>query len=60
MIDSYLKALILRQPGNNQKLSQEILEKLSPESRRNLFRLMQELESKNTTLKSKIRRYQLY
>lgn len=53
MIDRYLESMILRERGQNQKLAQEILEKLSPESKERLFRIFQDKDSELRSLKNK-------
>jgi len=55
MIDRHLESMILRERGQNQKLAQEILEKLSPESKERLFRIFQLKESEILALKNKAR-----
>lgn len=56
MIDRYLESMILKQRGQNQKLAQEILKKLSPESKERLYRLLQDMESEVSSLNSRMRR----
>jgi hypothetical protein len=53
MIDRYLESMILRERGQNQKLAQEILEKLSPESKEQLFRIFQDKENEVNSIKRK-------
>ena len=53
MIDRYLESMILRERGQNQKLAQEILEKLSPESKERLFRIFQDKENEINAIKRK-------
>jgi len=55
MIDRYLESMILRERGQNQKLAQEILEKLSPESKERLFRIFQLKENELQAMKNKSR-----
>lgn len=55
MIDRYLESMILRERGQNQKLAQEILEKLSPESKERLFRIFQLKENELQAMKNKAR-----
>lgn len=43
-IDRYLESALLRQRGQNQKLAAEILEKLTPESKKQLFHILQDME----------------
>jgi vacuolar-type H+-ATPase subunit H len=45
--------MILRERGQNQKLAQEILEKLSPESKERLFRIFQDKENEVNAIKRK-------
>jgi len=56
MIDRYLESMILRERGQNQKLAQEILEKLSPESKERLFRIFQLKENELQAMKNKMKR----
>jgi hypothetical protein len=56
MIDRYLESMILRERGQNQKLAQEILEKLSPESKERLFRLLSDKENEINSLRNKAKR----
>jgi len=53
MFDRHLESMILRERGQNQKLVQEILEKLSPESKERLFRIFQDKDSEIQSLKNK-------
>jgi hypothetical protein len=53
MIDRYLESMILRERGQNQKLAQEILEKLSAESKERLFRIFQNKEVELLAVKRK-------
>jgi hypothetical protein len=55
MIDRYLESMLLRERGQNQKLAQEVLEKLSPESKERLFRLLTNKENEINALKRKTR-----
>jgi hypothetical protein len=55
MIDRYLESMILRERGQNQKLAQEVLEKLSPESKERLFRIFQLKENELQAVKNKAR-----
>ena len=55
MIDRYLKAQILRQRGHNLNLVNELLDKLSPESKERLYRIIQNLESENSSSKRKLK-----
>lgn len=43
-IDRHLEAVLLRQRGQNQKLVAEIMEKLSQESKKQLFHILQDME----------------
>lgn len=54
--DRYLESLILRERGQNQELAEEILEKLSPESKEKLFRIFQNQENEMRQLKNKLQR----
>jgi len=53
MFDRHLESMILRERGQNQKLVQEILEKLSPESKERLFRIFQDKDSEIQSLRNK-------
>lgn len=55
MIDRYLESMILRERGQNHKLAQEVLEKLSPESKERLFRIFQDKENELRAVKNKAR-----
>lgn len=56
MIDQYLQSMILRERGNNRKLSEEILEKLSTESKERLFRILKDKEDERNHLERKASR----
>lgn len=43
-IDRYLESILLRQRGQNQKLAKEVLENLTPESKKQLFHILQDME----------------
>lgn len=55
MIDRHLQSMLLRERGNNRKLAEEILEKLSHESKERLFRIFQDHESERMHLERKAR-----
>ena len=55
MIDRHLHAMLLRERGNNRKLAEEVLEKLSKESKERLFRILQDHEQEKTSLTRKVR-----
>lgn len=55
MIDRHLQSMLLRERGNNRKLAEEVLEKLSSESKERLFRILQDHESQRTHLERKAR-----
>lgn len=48
--------MILRERGNNRKLSEEILEKLSTESKERLFRILKDKEDERNHLERKARK----
>ena len=43
-IDPHLRALLLRQRGDNRKLVEEVLVDLSPESKERLFRILMDMK----------------
>lgn len=47
--------MLLRERGNNRKLAEEILEKLSAESKESLFRILQDHEQEKMHLERKVR-----
>lgn len=47
--------MLLRERGNNRKLAEEVLEKLSEESKERLFRILQDHESEKHQLERKAR-----
>jgi len=49
MIDRHLEAAVLRQRGDNRGLVRELLEKLSPQAKDRLYRVLQDLESQRDT-----------
>jgi hypothetical protein len=51
VIDRHLESMILQCRGQNRKLVEEIMEKLSPESRERLFRIFQDHEYEVGALK---------
>jgi len=59
MIDRHLQAILLRQRGQNGPLVAEILEKLSPQARERLFRVLQGMEQDAQSASGKLRRYGL-
>jgi len=54
-----LESILLRQRGQNGPLVAEILEKLSPEAKERLYRVLQELTLETGNAKSKLRRFGL-
>jgi len=55
MIDRHLFSMLLRERGNNRKLAEEVLEKLSAESKERLFRILQDRENEKASLERKVR-----
>ena len=55
MIDRHLFSMLLRARGNNRKLAEEVLEKLSAESKERLYRILQDQESERANLERKAR-----
>lgn len=55
MIDRHLQSMLLRERGNNRKLAEEVLEKLSEESKERLFRILQDHENSRIHLERKAR-----
>lgn len=55
MIDRHLQSMLLREKGNNRRLAEEILEKLSAESKERLFRILQDHEHEKIHLERKVR-----
>lgn len=55
MIDRHLQSMLLRERGDNRKLAEEVLEKLSAESKERLFRILQDHESQKIHLERKVR-----
>jgi len=55
MIDRHLNSMLLREKGNNRKLVEEILEKLSAESKERLFRILQDHDNERIHLERKAR-----
>lgn len=55
MIDLHLESMLLRERGNNRKLADEILDKLSKESKERLFRILQDNERERASLERKVR-----
>lgn len=55
MIDRHLSSMLLRERGNNRKLAEEVLEKLSTESKERLFRILQDHENERIHLERKAR-----
>ena len=55
MIDRHLESMLLREKGNNRRLAEEVLEKLSPESKERLFRILQDHEHDKMHLERKAR-----
>ena len=58
-MDRHLEAVLLRQRGQNGPLVAEVLEKLSPEAKERLFRVLQSMEQDTSNASSKLRRYGL-
>lgn len=55
MIDRNLQSMLLRERGDNRKLAEEVLEKLSSESKERLFRILQTHENEKIHLERKAR-----
>jgi len=55
VIDRHLFSMLLRARGNNRKLAEEVLEKLSAESKERLYRILQDQESERASLERKAR-----
>jgi hypothetical protein len=55
MIDRHLFSMLLRERGNNRRLAEEVLEKLSAESKERLFRILQDHEHDKTHLERRAR-----
>lgn len=55
MIDRHLQSMLLREKGNNRKLAEEVLEKLSAESKERLFRILQDHDNERIHLERKAR-----
>ena len=55
MIDRHLESMLLRQKGQNRNLVKEILEKISPEGKERLFRILQDFDHEMMVLKKKAR-----
>lgn len=55
MIDRHLESALLRERGNNRKLVEEILEKISEEGKERLFRILQDHEHEKMHLERKVR-----
>lgn len=53
MIDQHLRAMILRQQGQNTVLANEIIEKLTPQSKERLYRIFQKIENEYSSLERK-------
>lgn len=60
MIDRHLQALLLRERGDNRQLAAEVLEKLSPESKDRLYRLLQAMKAETEAERGKRRRGQFW
>lgn len=56
-MDRHLQAILLRQRGQNGPLVAELLEKLSPEAKERLFRVLQNMEQETQSAQSKVRRF---
>lgn len=56
MIDPHLRAIILRQRGQNQAMAKDVLDNLSPASKERLYRVLQDLERERDSERSKRRR----
>lgn len=57
MKDQQLNYFLLKQRGNNQQLAEEIINKLSVESRDQLLRIFQDIEIDNNRLKNQANKY---
>ena len=55
MIDRHLESMLLRERGDNRKLAEEVLEKLSKESKERLFRILQSHDNERIHLERKAR-----
>lgn len=55
MIDRHLEAMLLKERGDNRKLLEEVLEKLSKESKERLFRILQDHDNERMSLERKAR-----
>ena len=57
MKDQQLNYFLLKQRGNNQQLAEEIINKLSVESRDQLLRIFKDIEIDNNRLKNQANKY---
>lgn len=57
MKDQQIFYFLIKQRGNNQQLAEEIINKLSVESRDRLFRIFQDIEIDNNRLKNQTIKY---
>ena len=58
-MDRHLEAILLRQRGQNGPLVAEVLEKLSPQAKERLYRVLQDMEQGTNNARNKLRRYGL-
>ncbi|MEC7109059.1 MAG: hypothetical protein VXX11_03510 [Planctomycetota bacterium] len=52
-MDRHLQAIILRQRGQNGPLVAELLEKLTPQSKERLYRILSDMEQQTASAKRK-------
>lgn len=57
MKDQQIFYFLMKQRGNNQQLAEEIINKLSVESKDQLFRIFQDIEIDNNRLKNQAIKY---
>lgn len=60
MIDQHLRAILLRQRGDNRAMVEELLEKLSPASKERLFRVLQSMQQDAASERQKRQRGQFW
>jgi hypothetical protein len=58
-MDRHLETILLRQRGQNGPLVAEVLEKLSPQAKERLYRVLQDMEQGTNNARNKLRRYGL-
>ena len=59
-IDECIRAILLNKRGNNYNLIKELLEKISPQEKERLFRVLQEMEMEVTAERNKRKRGQFF